>query len=511
MRKQLLSLLFILFFQLVHAQVPSSFYLDVDDEYAFCRFTQDYIYFYTGGKLIKTDYQGNVLWTRSTLFIPQVIVDENLYGIVYSGNNHLELVKADSSGNILWAKDVSQTVCPQYPGDFNAINGVTVNGNRIYLSSSQWNSFTGSDGWAAMMMMDTSGTLLNSWCDPYSWMSVNYLMGRGFQSITGGGWYIIEHPGVGYEESVVKVNSNGEFDLTHQAVFFDMGNSVHTNDILTLPDSNYLALCNTSPDGTWPLNGYHIGLSKFDESGNIFWQKLIWPISDTAFSAYAATADENGNIYIDGDYGTDMWIGKFFIKLDSQGNLLSANHWTDSLMTENFKLDKLFYKNGYVCSYINYFDGIKHVPGMMVFDTVSMAACGISQSPISINIVDDTQYHQSWQQFPTVGYSAPNDTLSSAAVAGLPVNDLCMLLVSSGNIEIIQPEVFPNPFQNSITIEEINGDKNSVKVFDLKGELVFEKQIQGKSKLDLSFLSPGIYQLSIQSNTNIFTKKIVKM
>src|SRR5436190_625087 len=83
----------------------------------------------------------------------------------------------------------------------------------------------------------------------------------------------------------------------------------------------------------------------------------------------------------------------------------------------------------------NYFDGIKHMPGMMVLDTVSMAACGINQSPISINIVDDTQYHQSWQQFPTVGYSAPNDTLSSAAVAGLPVNDLCMLLVSSGNIE----------------------------------------------------------------------------
>jgi hypothetical protein len=474
-------------------------------------FTQDYIYFYTDGKLIKTDYQGNVKWARTTLLIPYLIVDESIYGVVYSGNSHIQLVKADSSGNVLWSKDLSQTVCPQYQNDWNALNGITVNGNRIYISSSQWNAFTGDDGWAAMIMMDTSGNLLNSWCDPYSWMSVNYLMGTGFQSLTGGGWYIIEHPGVGYEESIVKVSSNGTFDLSNPGVFLDMGNSVRAIDILTLPDSNYLALCNTSPDGIWPLNGYHIGLSKFDESGNVFWQKLIWPTGDTAFSAYAATADENGNIYIDGDYGTDMWIGKFFIKLDSLGNMVSANHWTDSLTVANFRLEKLFYKNGYVCSYMNYFDGIKHMPGMMVFDTASMTVCGINQSPININPMNDTPWHQAWQQFPTTVYSIANDTLSSASVAGPLVNDLCVVLSAETKQEMKQLEVFPNPFTDKINLQFQYLKEAEISIYNLMGEEIYKSVIIRNAEIDLSAFPSGVYQLVVTSEIGRQTNKIIKI
>jgi hypothetical protein len=64
--------------------------------------------------------------------------------------------------------------------------------------------------------------------------------------------------------------------------------------------------------------------------------------------------------------------------------------------------------------------------------------------------------------------------------------------------------VYPNPFQNNVTIENPGGRKiESVSIFDMIGKLVYKKNIQGigdRIDIDLHLLPKGTYQLTIATD-----------
>jgi hypothetical protein len=61
-------------------------------------------------------------------------------------------------------------------------------------------------------------------------------------------------------------------------------------------------------------------------------------------------------------------------------------------------------------------------------------------------------------------------------------------------------KVYPNPATDIFTIETTTTEKQLVEVFDVTGKLVLSKSIQnGKGTLDVTHLSPGIYNLSVSS------------
>ena len=76
-------------------------------------------------------------------------------------------------------------------------------------------------------------------------------------------------------------------------------------------------------------------------------------------------------------------------------------------------------------------------------------------------------------------------------------------------------DVFPNPTSGELNIgglEEIASEKLEMLVFDLSGKLVWQQSRQGVSQtpvLDLSKLSPGIYQMVIRTDEGIFTERVV--
>ncbi len=73
--------------------------------------------------------------------------------------------------------------------------------------------------------------------------------------------------------------------------------------------------------------------------------------------------------------------------------------------------------------------------------------------------------------------------------------------------------VFPNPAQDILTVrpENISFDEYNLEIFNSFGDLVVSNKYTGESKINISYLSDGIYLLKIQIADKIFVKKITKL
>ena len=71
--------------------------------------------------------------------------------------------------------------------------------------------------------------------------------------------------------------------------------------------------------------------------------------------------------------------------------------------------------------------------------------------------------------------------------------------------------VFPNP-SNGIFTANITGDveNTTLRIYNIMGSLIRnEKVIKNKFTIDLKDYQKGIYTISVTSNKNTFTKKII--
>ncbi len=101
---------------------------------------------------------------------------------------------------------------------------------------------------------------------------------------------------------------------------------------------------------------------------------------------------------------------------------------------------------------------------------------------------------------------------------GAAVDDVQLFINSTSSKAIENPlavRVFPNPNQGSFSIELPSGisGKLNMLMYNLKGQLVFEKTIEKNSgtlveKIDVSTRAKGIYQLVIRANNGEWKQKI---
>jgi hypothetical protein len=72
-----------------------------------------------------------------------------------------------------------------------------------------------------------------------------------------------------------------------------------------------------------------------------------------------------------------------------------------------------------------------------------------------------------------------------------------------------QAIIYPNPTNNSFIIETTNIEKQTIQVFDVNGKMVLTQFINGKTSLDVTNLSKGVYNLSIINSTGVVNKRLV--
>lgn len=74
--------------------------------------------------------------------------------------------------------------------------------------------------------------------------------------------------------------------------------------------------------------------------------------------------------------------------------------------------------------------------------------------------------------------------------------------------------VYPNPFEQSVSIAFSQSMKNniSVMVFNLKGKLIYSKEYNPSQQIQIHFdaLSSGTYLLKVVSNNKLFHSKLIK-
>jgi hypothetical protein len=87
-----------------------------------------------------------------------------------------------------------------------------------------------------------------------------------------------------------------------------------------------------------------------------------------------------------------------------------------------------------------------------------------------------------------------------------------VLTVGLSENKINRFAVYPNPFKSEITLDfKEHISQTTVTVFDYSGRKLVVKEISNASqKLDLGFLSDGVYILQFRNTEGVFTKRIVK-
>jgi hypothetical protein len=70
-------------------------------------------------------------------------------------------------------------------------------------------------------------------------------------------------------------------------------------------------------------------------------------------------------------------------------------------------------------------------------------------------------------------------------------------------------KVFPNPTTDFITIELLNNNKVSVQLSDVFGKVIMKSSLQNTTQLNISSYAAGIYYLTLKSEEQSVTKKII--
>jgi len=79
----------------------------------------------------------------------------------------------------------------------------------------------------------------------------------------------------------------------------------------------------------------------------------------------------------------------------------------------------------------------------------------------------------------------------------------------ANNIKNSNYKIYPNPAQNNFIIETGSTDKQTISLYDVNGRLILSQAIQNKTSIDVSTLTPGVYNVSIANIEGIINKRLV--
>jgi len=455
--------------------------------------------------LIKTDYQGNIIWTKEGNFYPRALDESNVYSIIFDSLS-LGILKTDSAGNMIWAKNLSASVRPLMPGNINGIGDLVLNGDRIYILSCQYNPVTTNNEYSAVLTIDTAGNYVNSWCDQNNFGPFIY---KGFKSRTGC-WDIYREPPLTSEESYGLLDHDGNYDSVGYSSFLGFALSSRTIDIIELPDSGYIAAAYLYSGIVANPSSAQIVIMKLNENGSPSWVRRIHsiPNSDTAYSVNAVTCDSVGNLYGLGSFNANFTSdnGIIAFKIDTSGNFL----FTKRLMIPgNIGFMKIHYKNGSLICGGQCKVNTTYYPVIFELDT-AFNGCFVTSSAFPLPIYYDTISSVLQGGNIVQGYAITMDTITITTIANTQTFDYCLEL-SSDNIIENHSSVSPNPFTEIIKIRSKLEKTGMLSVYNLLGEKVYESVFNSDLELNLSGLKPGVYIFELKLETNMEVKKVIKL
>ena len=104
------------------------------------------------------------------------------------------------------------------------------------------------------------------------------------------------------------------------------------------------------------------------------------------------------------------------------------------------------------------------------------------------------------------------DNASSTTINEAEVNGYFNCSITSIGTELNGPDrinIYPNPTKEKIYVSNINHE-TKVKIYDVNGRVVFEKNILNKEEINISHLAKGVYQIKFEGEQKTEIRKLIK-
>jgi hypothetical protein len=398
------------------------------------------------GYSITTDASGNVYTTGTFFGIVDFDPSSGTTNLTSAGDRDIFIQKLDASGNLLWAK---------------AMGG---------YSSDEGRSIT----------TDASG---NVYTTGFFYVTADFDPSAGTTNLTSASYGDI---------FIQKLNAFGNFVWAKAmgGTSEDYGRSITTDasgNVYTT--GTFRGTADFDPSsGTTNLTSagnQDIFIQKLDASGNLLWAKAMGGTS--VDYGYSITTDASGNVYttgfFDGTADFDPSAGTtnltsageydiFIQKLDASGNLLWAKAMGGTSFDQGHSITTDAYGNVYTSG--NFYETADFDPSTT--GTTNLTSAGA-------NDIFVAKYTQS----------------------GLSVSDFSVSGIS----------IYPNPTSGKLQITNYKYRIDNIIVTDLTGKTLksfsnIPIEQFSNYELDLSHFVNGVYLLSMQTDKEIFTTKIVK-
>jgi len=448
--------------------------------------------------VIKTDHNGDTLWTRSfgglnaeggkcvhEITGGGYIIVGNTYSFG-AGGGDVYVIKTDANGDTLWTKTYGTTNNEKaYDIQQTTDGGYIISGTRGLGAQ-------GSD--AYLIKTDAAGNVL--WSNTYGGLEED--QGYSVKQTTDGG-YIIGGRTHDFNFNwsalafyLVKVDANG--NALWSKIIGGTGQE-SGYDVQQTSDGGYIMTGNTAFD---PVGYGDVYLVKTDSMGNLLWSKTYGgPLHDYGHSVQQ-TAD--GGYVIAGGTKTTMFNDDgYVIKTNASGGLKWSRNFGSTSSDEFLHSIRQTTDNGFIISGMSGATMWAKRPYLIRLDS---AGYGVGRCDEGIPATTVTT------PAPTISSPVPIVT-TVATIVTSPATHVAsgseVITICSSVTDIQSPEnnlqdaisVYPNPFNNFITIKNNEADNKEIILFDITGKEILRQEISGaETNLNTEKLSQGFYLLS---------------
>lgn len=448
--------------------------------------------------LIRTDYNGDILWTKtygSTANEKAYSIQQTTDGgYIIAGYNEprINLIRTDSIGNLLWTKkyyapfgddvlgySVQQTMEGGY-----IISGVIVTG------------FGQGPSYIYLIKTDSTGNL--TWTKIFD--GASYLGQSSTQQTTDGGYIITGSAvisGSGDEDFyLIKTDTIG--NLVWAKTYGGANNDVSWFGGQTI-DGGYIIAGQTESFG---LGNFDVYLIKTDSIGDTLWTKTLGTTDFEA--AYCIYQTPDSGYIISGKNNSKGYL----LKTDASGNPLWSKRY-DAFYNDFANSVCATSDGGYIVAGYGFYPSSSEV---YLIKTDSLGNSGCNQ--INITTIATSPPTQVITPFVTVTSGGSFFTPSIIVGSGGIDTTLCATLGIHSAIQNSQSgiSIFPNPSSSNFIISfERTILKGQVEILNILGENVFLNNIfsESKKEINLKNISSGIYFVKVFDGEKSYCKKII--
>lgn len=497
--------------------------------------------------VLKLDPNGNFLWAKK---FGSSADDDMANAMTIDNNDNIVITGYFFGNNVDFDPNAGTTLLSSYGLRDIFILKLDPNGNLIWVK--QIGQASGSDECYSI----TSDINSNVYLTGYFFNTIDFDPNAGIYNMTA-------TPALGYYY-IVKLNSLGDFVWAKQYG----GNAGQYNYIGYGKDHNiYLTggfsatgadfNPNSGVDSLYNVNNfYNLYVMKIDTSGNYKWAKTAGGSDDDISNA--VTADVNGNVYITGIFqstlcpmgtttltnsnSTGTYWDAFTAKLDSLGNFIWAKKLGGTQDDKSFSIsidnNSNVYTTGFYRSLVDFDPSAISTYTLNTGTNYNLFVQKLDQNGNFVWAGDvggtgtaykyyagNSVYVNNNEIFVGGNVTATFDADPTSGIFNMTASSttssdaFILKLSNSGTTTSISNydskdnfKIYPNPSSQEITIELNSENKMSqIIITNYLGEQIIkmdniENNLQ---KININNLPAGIYQVSINSNNQIFSSKLV--